>query len=305
VRNADAREREPATMWSRDDVVLRGGLRLAVFAAGRARGEAPTLVLVHGLGHWTQAAWDRLAALLGDAYHLVAFDLPGFGDSDKPDARYDPDFFVDTLGALVDHLRLDGFGLVGHSLGGLIAASYAARAPERVSLLALLDPAGFRRTGRLVLLAAASRPAAWIFGFRPPDRLVARTLERATVDPSVVPKSDYERAVRLARDPAYRRAFARVYASALPAVLALDALHRRLTEYRGPVLLFWGRHDRYVPIGALTGARRVYPHADVTILERSAHLPQVEEPEPVAARLRAAFPLAHADAAATAPNGAP
>jgi abhydrolase domain-containing protein 6 len=290
--------------WTRIDVEVAPHVRIAAFATGRAPADAPTLLFVHGLGHWTQAAWDPLAGHLSDDFRIVAFDLPGFGASSKPDARYDLGFFTETLAAVVERFELRRFTLVGHSLGGLIAASYAAQRPERVELLALIDPAGFRRTARLLFHVAASRPAAWFFGMRPSRRFVRRTFARATVDPECIPEAIHEQAFRLARDPAFLRAFARVYSGALGDWLRLRGLHERLGRYRGPVLLFWGRQDRYVPIRALAHARRVYPQAKVTVLERSAHLPNVEEPAAVADRIRAAL-LPFAERAAGAPNRSP
>lgn len=284
-----AQPSHPNVDWSRHEIAIEQGVRLAVFRCGRTEPGAPTLVLLHGLGHWSQAAWDRMAAELSDDFRLIAVDLPGFGESDKPDVRYDLRFFTETMAALIERLDVDRFGLVGHSLGGLIAASYAAQRPERIALLALIDPAGFRRTARLLLGVAGSAPAAWVFRMRPSRRFVRHTLNRSVVDPAVIPETMHERAFRFAQDPAYLRAFTRVYGAALADLRDLQGLHARLGTYPGPVLLFWGRRDRYVPIRALASARRVYPRADVTILERSAHMPNLEEPGAIAARIRAAF----------------
>jgi len=287
-----AQDRLSHVEWERHDVAVGEQVRLAVFRCGRSEPDAPILLLVHGLGHWSEAAWDVMALELGRDFHLIAVDLPGFGASAKPNVRYDLRFFTETLAALVERLGLGHFGVVGHSLGGLIAASYAAQEPGRVGLLALVDPAGFRRTARLLLGVIGSTPASWAFRMRPSRRFVRYTLSRATVDPSVIPEAMYERAFRHAQDPAYLRAFVRVYAAAFRELRDLRGLHTRLGRYRGPVLLFWGRHDRYVPIRALASAQRVYPQAQVTVLEHSAHLPNVEEPTSIVARIRAAYGMA-------------
>jgi len=281
--------RRPDVEWRRSDVHAGDGVRLAVFSSGRSEPEAPTLVLLHGLGHWSQAAWDPMAMELRTDFRLIAVDLPGFGESDKPDVRYDLQFFTECVTRVIERLRLQRFGLAGHSLGGLIAASYAANESERVAPLVLIDPAGFRRTARLLLGVAGSAPASWVFRMRPSRRFVHHTLNRSVVDPAVISTAMHERAFRFAQDAAYLRAFTRVYASALHDLRDLHGLHKRLGSYRGPVLLFWGRRDRYVPIRALESAQRVYPHAEVTVLERSAHMPNVEEPYPIVERIRAAF----------------
>lgn len=275
--------------WTRRDVDLGDGVRVAVFEAGPLA--APPIVLLHGIGHWTQAAWDRMAPLLAGDYRLVALDLPGFGESSKPDVRYDLAFFTRVLGALVDRLPLVRFALVGNSLGGLIAASYAAEHPERVSVLALIAPAGFLRTPGVVTRVFALAPLLERLRLRTPRWIVRRTIRAATHDPTVIGEDVYERAYVLTQDPLVRRAFGRVYAGARREVLDMRTLHARFAGYAGPALLFWGRHDRYLPVAGLERARRVYPQAAVTALEHCGHLPQVEDPHSVSEALRAAYPV--------------
>lgn len=277
-----------ASTWTRRDVDLDAGVRVAVFEAGPAA--APPIVLLHGIGHWTQAAWDTIAPFLASDYRLVALDLPGFGESSKPDARYDLAFFTRVLGDLVDRLTLSRFALMGNSLGGLIAASYAAEHPERVTVLALIAPAGFLRTPGVVTRVFALAPLLERLRLRTPRWIVRRTIRAATHDPTVITEDVVERAYVLTQDPLVRRAFGRVYAGARREVLDMRGLHARFARYAGPALLFWGRHDRYLPVAGLERARRVYPQAAVTELERCGHLPQVEEPHTISEALRAAYP---------------
>ena len=104
----------PDPGWRRTDTVLPGdGLRIATFETGRRDAGAPVLLLVHGLGHWTQAAWDRLAPELASEYRIVSLDLPGFGESSKPDVEYRLPFFVDVLRRFVEARGLEEIVLVG------------------------------------------------------------------------------------------------------------------------------------------------------------------------------------------------
>ncbi|MBV9647543.1 MAG: alpha/beta fold hydrolase [Candidatus Eremiobacteraeota bacterium] len=279
----------PEMQWTRRDLELWAGLRVALFLAGPQQPGTTPVVFVHGLGHWTEAAWNSVAIEISREQRVVGFDLPGFGESSKPDVRYDLTFFTRSLEALIERLGTPRVALVGHSLGGLIAASYAAEVPERVALLTLIGPAGFRSTARTWMYIAGSGPAAWAFRMLPSRHVVRRVLERATVDPSVIPESVHERAFRYAQDRDYLRAFARVYSDAVWELLNVRRLHARLARYRGPMQLLWGRQDRYVPIAGLEVARRVYPHAEVHVLERSAHLPMIEESATVVNVLQRAF----------------
>lgn len=278
----------PRARWRRTDLALERGLRVALFEAGRTDTEAPVVVFVHGMGHWTQAAWDFLAAHLEETHRLVAFDLPGFGDSAKPEATYALDYFAMALREVVERCRLDRFALVGHSLGGLIAAKYASLHPADVRLLGLIAPAGFLRTPKLALRIAGSRPVSWLFRrIRPSRRFVRRTFTSAVHDASSVPEDYHAHAYALSQDTAMTGAFVRVYAGAMRELLRMDALHGELRRYTGPVSIVWGKQDRFVPIRALPATRRVYPQADVLEIERCGHCPSIEYPELVARRLLA------------------
>jgi pimeloyl-ACP methyl ester carboxylesterase len=274
----------PRAAWRRRDVTLAGGLTLATFEAGRSDEAAPTLVLVHGLGHWTQAAWDFLAPYFEATRRVVAFDLPGFGASEKPASGYDLPSFVKVLSDVVAACGLSTYALAGHSLGGLIAADFARnRQDGSIRLLALIDPAGFLRTPSLAVKIAGSRPVTWLFkNIRPTRGFVRRTFESAVFDPASIPDDMYARAYELSQDRKMTRAFAMVYAGAMQEFLHLPRLHARLAAWKGPTLLVWGREDRYIPVRALDNARRVFPGAAVAVLERCGHCPPIEYPEEVA-----------------------
>jgi esterase len=115
---------------------------------------ATPIVLLHGLrayAHW----YDDFAEAAKDRYRVIAQDLRGRGASEwAKDADYSTDAYVRDLEGLTDHLGLSRFILGGHSLGGVIVANYAARHPDRVAALLILDmspdvnPAGIERIRR-------------------------------------------------------------------------------------------------------------------------------------------------------------
>jgi pimeloyl-ACP methyl ester carboxylesterase len=275
--------------WRRRNVPVDAQTNVAVFEAGCSDSNAPTILLVHGLGHWTQAAWDFVAAELEGTHRLVGFDLPGFGESSKPDVVYDLAYFTRAARAVVEALELRGFVLIGHSLGGLIAANYAATYPGDVRRLVLIAPAGFMRTPKLLVRVFGSRIITGVAdGVRPSRAWVRHTLETTVFDPANIDEDLHAQMYALSRDRTMVRAFWRVYRDALKDFLDLSALHAKLAEYRGPALLVWGRQDRLVPIKSLDSARRVYPQAEVEIFERCGHCPSFEFPEKLVERLRVA-----------------
>jgi pimeloyl-ACP methyl ester carboxylesterase len=281
------RPRSAYGTWKRTDVFVGERLRVALFEAGPEN--APPLVLLHGVGHWSQAAWDPIVPELAGDYRLIAFDLPGFGDSEKPDVAYDLAFFTGVLKDVVDALGLRRFALAGNSLGGMIAAEYAGEQPERVAALGLMAPAGFLCTIGLIFRAFAFAPFCEHVPIAAPHWLVRHTLELSTYDPRALGEETHERAYLLAADPLVRRAFARVYCSARDGLLHQNELLARFARYTGPALVCWGRNDRFLPVAGVECARRTYPQATVMVLDHCGHLPQVEEPARVAAGLRAIY----------------
>ncbi len=118
---------------------------------------APPLVLVHGFaGH--AHTWDVTIAAVRDRYHVYALDLRGHGDSDHA-SEYGTRVLADDLGRFVDALELDRVTLAGASLGGITSYCYAAKHPDRVERLIVVDigpevdPAGVKR-----IMAAAGAP---------------------------------------------------------------------------------------------------------------------------------------------------
>jgi len=260
------------------------GDALAVYECGNPDPAAPAILLVHGLAHWTQAAWDRLAALLDPALRIVALDLPGFGASDKPDVAYDAAVFLRAVARVVEARLPERFALCGHSLGGAIAARYAAMHPERISHLTLIAPAGF--AARPAYRILGSRVGGFVLGLRPPRAIVHRVIHGAVVDRASITPEEKQQTFAFTRDRAFRRAFARIYRAAW-LEFADNGRLAALTNYTGPVLIAWGRHDVYVPIEMLDAVLAVYPKARVERFDRSAHVPMIEEPQRLALAMNA------------------
>ncbi|HEV7951408.1 MAG TPA: alpha/beta hydrolase [Glaciihabitans sp.] len=104
-------------------------------------GEGPVVILVHGIAS-SSVTFRRLVPLLTDKHRAISIDLLGFGESVAPaDATFTLDEHVAALAATIDSLDLRApFTLVGHSLGSLISARYAATRPQRVARLVLVSP---------------------------------------------------------------------------------------------------------------------------------------------------------------------
>jgi pimeloyl-ACP methyl ester carboxylesterase len=104
-------------------------------------GEGPVVILVHGIAS-SAATFKHVVPTLSRHYRCIAIDLLGFGESPAPEgATYTVEEHVAALNATIRSLRLSApFVLVGHSLGSLLAARYAAQHPQQVSRLVLVSP---------------------------------------------------------------------------------------------------------------------------------------------------------------------
>jgi pimeloyl-ACP methyl ester carboxylesterase len=243
-------------------------------------GSGPAVVLVHGFGS-SIYTWKDLIAPLAARHDVVALDLPGFGQSDQPADLSFEDFPRAVVG-LMDRLSLERAALVGNSMGGASAVVVAARHPERVSSLVLIDAAGFNladadRPG-IVRLAGSSLGA--LLSALPGKRLVVEAALRQVFhdDRRVTPErvSEY---LAAARRPGTFAAL-RSLAASLEGrgALVVESLPR--VEAR--TLVVWGAEDRWIPpahaerfVAAIRGARRV-------VISGCGHVPQEEAPEEVA-----------------------
>jgi pimeloyl-ACP methyl ester carboxylesterase len=104
-------------------------------------GNAGPLLCIHGITANCRC-WDVLAASLTPDYRVMAMDLRGRGQSDKPSVGYSLDFHLRDIESVLDNLEIDRTVIMGHSLGAFIGLAFAAKYPQRVDRLILVDGGG-------------------------------------------------------------------------------------------------------------------------------------------------------------------
>ncbi len=231
-------QRYPAGTSLTAKYIVVAGTRLRYVESGNG----PSVVLIHGFGG-SIYGWRRtIEPLAAAGFHVVAFDAKGFGFSDKPAHGYSNGDYARLVLALVDSLHLPDPVLVGHSMGGAIAAEAALRAPDRIRGLVLVDAAGLGTRGALGVRAArwpvvgpvaASLRSRWVTG---------RLLRSTFADPSKVTEADVDQYYAAVAEPDFGRALRGVLHE-----FRFDALRGRLAGIPVPCLVVWGDHDRWIP----------------------------------------------------------
>ena len=251
------------TVPVRESVAEVGGYKFRVSEAG----EGPTLFFLHGSGGFT---WSPLLQRLSADWHVIATEHPGFGRSPIPDWMLSVGdvafFYLDVLAAL----DLRDVHLMGHSLGGWIAAEIAIRNTERLRALTLVAPAG---------VAVADAPFGDIFLWSPEERtrrlfhdqkLAEARLARGAEDIDVALQNQAAVA-RLAWNPRLHN----------------PQLVRWLHRIKIPTLLIWGEEDQIIPFACHRPFLEKIPHAELFALPASGHALHAERPAEIGARLAA------------------
>ncbi len=244
-----------------------GPIRLRAVRAGQGD---TTLVLIHGFGEHL-LTWRGIIDPLSRRYRVLAFDLPGFGGSDKPPGPYTLEAMSATVLNLLRRWTEPPVVLIGHSMGGEIAAAVALADPDRIVALGLIAPAGL-----LIGLGGLADSVT-------PDRASAIGVweaARSTIvplhDPAWLEEPDPSSTYDPALDPSYRTAVATLLRN-----FDFTAMATRFQELRQPTLLIWGRADPVVPVSVAESLLARIPCARAVILDRTLHRPQVERPDTV------------------------
>jgi pimeloyl-ACP methyl ester carboxylesterase len=250
-------------------------------------GRGDTVLCLHGLGG-TKASFLPTVAALADSYRVVAIDLPGFGESDKPiGAPYNAPWFARVAVEALDALGVERAHLVGNSMGGRVAIEAGLAHAERVNGLALLSPAlAWLRDRRWLPLVRLARPELGLLQVAPRpvvERVVRRVLPSNMNDWVAVGLDEF---LRSYLTPRGRAAF---YAAARSIYLdephGDDGFWTRLAQLAPDSLFVWGRKDTLVPIAFMRHVERVLPAARHLELD-CGHVPQLERPRATHAAIK-------------------
>lgn len=238
----------------------------------------PVVVLIHGFSV-PYYMWDSNFIELSQAgYRVIRYDLYGRGLSDRPNVTYNRQLFVTQLAELIDILAIKGpIHLVGNSMGGAVAAAFAADFPEQVGKLILIDPFYEK-------WAIGPFKIPWLGEYLSSSFLVPTSPRRQLQDffhPERFP--DWS---KLFREQMRYKGFTRSLLSTLRNFISQDPSpdYYKIAQQNKPVLLIWGTEDRTL---STKGAIKLYHilHPELLWVENAGHVPHYELPEVVNPRI--------------------
>ncbi len=254
-----------------------GGRTLAY----REAGEGVAVVVLHGVGSGS-ASWEGQLAGLGPGFRVIAWDTPGYGGSDPlPVETPAVADYAQAVADLVDALVLDRFHLVGHSLGSLIAAAFAARRGARLLSLTLANPtAGYADAGDELRVGRMADRIRAIEELGPAG--MAEQRSHQVLSPNAPPAAHAKvRAVMAGLRPdGYKQAVRMMHST---------DIHADARAVSVPAMVMCGSADSVTPEPLARAIASAIPGAAYTTLDGLGHASYVENPEIFNAPLRAFF----------------
>ena len=257
-------------------------------------GRGSPVLFIHGLGSSGYLEWRFNLEAASDGHRVYAPDLPGFGRSEKPRARYGIPYFTRFIERYMEGRGLRSAVVVGASLGGRIALELALESPHLVRKLVLVNALGLGRPNVQVSYGLVTIPrlgealmkvARDALDWAPPHmiRRVAARYAGVSADLQRTMDDAYLDNLReLYAAQGYHDAYLATVRSLVTFKALFNGQHdltRRLGEIKIPVQLIWGADDPLFPVSHAARAHTLISHSKLAVIEGAGHTPQAERPE--------------------------
>jgi triacylglycerol lipase len=232
----------------------------------RETGQGPTVILLHGLGG-DGSRWTATTAALADDCRVIALDQIGFGESDKPLVNYHHGLLAEFLVEFMRTIDVPKASIVGHSMGAFVGTYVAVHHPDSLERLVIVDGGS---------LETPPRPAHLI-------RIQNGTTLAETREYFELMFHDKSRVSdQLVRDNYMRRlrvgfTISRMQESRVNRIGFVN--QEQAAKIDAPTLILWGKHDQLLPVADAELLSRVIPNSRLIVLQKSGHIPQIEQPE--------------------------
>lgn len=239
-------------------------------------GKGEPILMVHGFTA-NKDNWTRFAKFITPDYHVVALDLPGFGDSTYlENGSYTVADQAKRLNQFAAAVGLDKFHIVGNSMGGHIAGRYAVEFPERVLTLGLFDASGVKSPVPSEMAKRMSRGE--------PNPLIAATVEEydrllkfVFFKPPEIP--GFAKKLLLEEAQKHKAGNERIFKQLLAEIGSLEL---DLPKIKARTLVLWGDQDRVLDVSCVQAFEKGLANCTTVIMKDCGHLPMIERPEEAA-----------------------
>src|SRR5260370_14347874 len=262
-------------------------------------GRGSPVVFIHGLGSSSYMEWRHTLEPTAARHRVFAPDLPGYGRTEKPRARYTIPYFARFVERYMEDRGLRSAVIVGASLGGRIALEVALEQPRLARKLVLVNSLGLGTPQvRMAHMAyglvtiprvgeAVMRFTRGALGWASP-RMIRRVAPRYPGSSAHLETSLDDAYLEDLRELYSTDDLHNAYLSTLKAFVhprALFGVHHdvttRLNEIKVPLQLIWGADDPLFPVAQATRAHALVAHSRLAVIEGAGHSPQAERPEEV------------------------
>ncbi len=240
--------------------------------AYNAVGSGSPVVIIHGVGGHKED-WAGVAEALSSSHRVFNIDMLGFGESSKTGSDLSMPVQADAVRALLDHHGIARADVIGNSVGGWVAATFAATYPDRIGRLILIDAAGFR----------AMFEGAPPVNFDPGDAAEMDALIRFVINSPVADTPGLAERAFEAYVASGEKAITATWGQSLFASPRLEEVLPRITA---PSLVLWGEGDRLFP-SVLAGVFAAQiPGATSQLVPDAGHFPQIDNPAATIAAIK-------------------
>ena len=228
-------------------------------------GTGPAVVIIHGVGGHKED-WKGVAAALSATHHVFAIDMLGFGESSKTGEDLSMPVQAAAIKALLESHGIAKADIVGNSVGGWVATTFAATYPERVRKLIIIDAAGFK--------AMFEGPPP--VNFDPNNAEEMQKLIDFTINGPVAKTPGLAQHAFEAYVSSGEKAITATWGKSLYASTRLEALFPKV---KAPTLVLWGADDKLFPSVLCSAFSAQIPGSTCHMIPGAGHFPQIDQPD--------------------------
>jgi pimeloyl-ACP methyl ester carboxylesterase len=254
-------------------IELGEGLKIKYYEHGK--GNKRHVLFIHGLGA-SSLIWRDIPQALSEQFHTISVDLIGFGKSDKPpELEYTIRYFSQFIKSFLRQIEINDnekIMIVGHSLGGYIAAEYAIENKDQIDKLVLIDSSGMlnQPTPLLEQYLSAALETDPILRYKK----VTRVLEDLLADRSRLTPIFVDIFISIIGEPGAKHAFESAFRNSTST--PIDP--KRLKQIENiPCLIIWGHNDYLIPSSHAAQFKDVLKNAKVILVNDAGHSPFAEK----------------------------